>query len=240
MPHACPGASRRRRLGCLLPSLSLLSPSLSSLCSLQRPGSRPPPCLLMRTRSPSAARHLRPTKRAGEPATSRKQAADRPPRAMNVPRCFFSLSHLLSINAMGKKPTPLIRIMEISADRSLPGSLFLSSPSLYKRKPSLSPILPYPSSPHLSSSPRSPVHCTSPEFAGVRHRQSPWSSPELRHPPSVVEPLLLFTWPNPRRTLPVTRANSRLKMTQTNLCIFKILLIRFMNCMFSLLKYEHV
>jgi hypothetical protein len=170
MPRACAGASRRCRLGCLLPSLSPLSPSLSSLCSLQRPGSRPPPCLLMRTRSPSAARHLRPTKRAGEPATSRKQAADRPPRTMNVPRRFFSLSHLLSINAMGKKPTPLIRIMEINADRSLPDSLFLSSPSLYKRKPSLSPILPYPSSPHLSSSPRSPVYCTSPEFviAGAR------------------------------------------------------------------------
>jgi hypothetical protein len=54
----------------------------------------------------------------------------------------------------------------------LPGRLFLSLLLSIKGSRALSPFSPYPSSPHLSSSPRSLVYCSSPEVA-VRRRSSP-------------------------------------------------------------------
>src|SRR5690348_8587648 len=99
--------------------------------------------------------------------------------------------------------------------------LFLLLP--IKGSRALSPFSPYPSSPHLSSSPRSPVHCSTPSFVTVRRRSS--RSPQFvagaTHSPSAVRSraLLFSTRPNPRRTLFVTRANPRLKTTQIILCI---------------------
>jgi hypothetical protein len=80
---------------------------------------------------------------------------------------FFLIPLFLSL-----KPTPLSSVMELNADRSLPGRPSLSSPSLYKRDNRASlPSPAYPSSPRLSSS---PVHCSTPSFVAVRR----WSSPE--------------------------------------------------------------
>jgi hypothetical protein len=76
---------------------------------------------------------------------------------------------------------------------------FFFPPLSIKGTAELSPILPYPSSLHPSSS---PVHCSTLSLvsfvAGVCR-----SSPELQfvagasHSPSVVEPLFFFTRPNP-------------------------------------------
>jgi hypothetical protein len=56
----------------------------------------------------------------------------------------------------------------------------------------LSPILP---TRVLSHSSHTLARRSSPEFAGVRHHRSPWSSPELRHPSSIVKPLLFSIRP---------------------------------------------
>jgi hypothetical protein len=103
--------------------------------------------------------------------------------------------------------------------RELPGRLSFSPPSLYKRAAELSPILPYPSSPLSLTllAVRATVVVagvcrSSPKFAGVRHRRSPWSSPELRHPPFEVEPLLFSTRPKTCRSIVVTRTNPRSRL----------------------------
>jgi hypothetical protein len=98
----------------------------------------------------------------------------------------------------------------------LPGRLFLSLLLSIKGSRALSPFSPYPSSPHLSSSPRSLVYCSSPEFTGARS-SSP--EPRTRHPSSVVEPLLFSTRPKTRQSIAVTRTNPRLMATQIILCI---------------------
>jgi hypothetical protein len=85
---------------------------------------------------------------------------------------FFLLPLFLSL-----KPTPLSSVMELNADRSLPGRPSLSSPSLYKRDNRASlPSPAYPSSPHLSSS---PVHCSTLSFVAVRRRSHALA---IRHP----------------------------------------------------------
>jgi hypothetical protein len=98
---------------------------------------------------------------------------------------------------------------------SLPslGRPSLSLPLLYKnRAPPLS-LLPTRARPILSLTFLA-VRTTA-VVAGVRHAGATPSAIQSRA-------LLFSTRPNHRRTLPVTRTNSRLKTTQNILCIFEI------------------
>jgi hypothetical protein len=93
----------------------------------------------------------------------------------------------------------------------LPGRPSISPPSLYKYVELSLPSSPTRARFHFLALSRSP---SSPEFTGARS-SSP--EPRTRHPKT--EPLLFSTRPKPRRVLPVTRTNPRLKTTQINLCI---------------------
>jgi hypothetical protein len=93
----------------------------------------------------------------------------------------------------------------------LPGRPSISPPSLYKYVELSLPSSPTRARFHFLALSRSPLL---PEFAGARS-----SSPEpcTRHPK--IEPMLFSTRPKPRRVLPITRTNPRLKTTEINLCI---------------------
>jgi hypothetical protein len=135
--------------------------------------------------------------------------------------------------------SPLPPSMAIEdADRSpLPGRLPLSPPSLYKRDPTPSPLfLPYSSSlsfPHtLSLAVVAGVRCrrrSSPEFTGARPAGARLTS---RTPCPL---LLRLTFLPSHLHFPAQARTQGGRQPQINLCIFKILLIRFINCIFSLL-----
>jgi hypothetical protein len=93
---------------------------------------------------------------------------------------------------MSRKPTPSLASEGRRRPMTSLASFPLSPPSLYKRDSRALSHPPYPSSlPFLALS-------RSPFVAGVcRSSPEPWSSPELRHPPSVVKPLLFSIRPKP-------------------------------------------
>jgi hypothetical protein len=120
----------------------------------------------------------------------------------------------------------------------LPGRPFFSSPSLYKRESSLSPILPYPNlslflallARQYTASRRSLS-----SVAGVRHHRSPWNSPELRHPPSVVKPCSSPSGQTPSNSSRRTHEPKVEDDPNYFVYFIKYLLIRFMSCIFCLL-----
>jgi hypothetical protein len=211
----------------LSPLMASASPLLSTPAPLPtKPRPQAPTCAhpAAASRAPCTPRcrtHPTPT----EPTTAEDPTATVPglmptaPTASEAPRIRFFFASYGDSTASVSPPftppllPPAIDVLLEDADRSPPpGRLFLSLLLSIKGSRAPLPSPTYPNSPHLSSS---PVHCSTPSLVAVRRRSSP--EPQfvagVTHSPSVVEPLLFSTRPNPRRTLPVARANPRLKTT---------------------------
>jgi hypothetical protein len=170
---------------------------------------------------------------------SRPRAAEpRPPDAATDPetpwpgptkppttRCF--VSPLMELNATFLLPSPHSSSSHYEQETAAPLMTMKTCRCPLKPlgRPSLSFSLPYKSD-ALSSLPPYP---SSLSFLAL--------SPSL-FVAEACRSSLVFTVhrrPKPRRALPVIHTNPRLKTTQINLCIFEILLIRFINCIFMLL-----